>query len=53
VDSAADFIAKINFCINNPERLKIISENAKRFVAAHFDNLKIAAALKEHYVGLC
>jgi len=53
VDSAADFIAKINFCINNPERLKIISENAKRFVTAHFDNLKIAAALKEHYVGLC
>lgn len=48
VDSAADFIEKITFCIDNPQQLKMIGENAKRFVNEHFDNLKIAEALKQH-----
>jgi polysaccharide biosynthesis protein PslH len=52
VDSALDFIEKINFCMNNPEQLKTIGENAKRFVNEHFDNLKIAEALKNHYLAL-
>lgn len=49
VDTAEDFINKINFCINNPEQLKTIGENAKRFVNKHFDNLSIATELKAHY----
>jgi glycosyltransferase involved in cell wall biosynthesis len=52
VDSAADFIKKINFCINNPKQLKTIGENAKRFVTEHFDNLRIAEALKKHLSNL-
>lgn len=52
VDSAADFIEKINFCINNPQQLKTMGENAKCFVNQHFDNLKIAEALKKHLEGL-
>lgn len=49
VNTASDFIDKINFCRNNPEKLKAIGKNAKRFVTEYFDNLKIAATLKTHY----
>lgn len=52
VNTATEFIEKINFCIQNPDLLKTIGENAKQFVNEHFDNLKIAARLKEHYENL-
>lgn len=52
VNTADEFVDKINFCIQNPEKLKAIGESGKRFVNEHFDNLKIAERLKEHYERL-
>lgn len=49
VNTAEEFIEKINFCIQNPKKLKEIGENGKRFVNEHFDNLKIAERLKTHF----
>ena len=51
-NTADEFIDKINFCVQNPEQLKTIGENGKRFVNEHFDNLKIAKRLKKHYENL-
>ena len=52
VNTAEEFIEKINFCIQNPEKLKEVGENGKRFVNEHFDNFKIAKRLKAHYENL-
>ncbi len=52
VDTAKDFIEKINFCQNNPKKMQTIGKNAKHFVTEHFDNLNIAEALKTHYLGI-
>ncbi|MFK7948189.1 MAG: glycosyltransferase family 4 protein [Saprospiraceae bacterium] len=52
VNTVDEFIEKINYCIQNPEKLKAIGESGKRFVNEHFDNLKIAERLKEHYENL-
>lgn len=52
VNTADEFVEKINFCIQNQEHLKTIGENGKRFVNEHFDNLKIAERLKAHYTLL-
>ena len=52
VNTAEEFVEKINYCIQNPEILKTIGEQGKRFVNQHFDNLKIAERLMEHYERL-
>ena len=52
VNTAEEFVEKINYCIQNPEILKTIGEQGKRFVNQHFDNLKIAERLMEHYEQL-
>lgn len=52
VDTATEFVEKINFCMQNPEQLKAIGENGKRFVNEYFDNRKVAERLKQHYDNL-
>ena len=52
VNTAEEFVEKINYCIQNPEILETIGKQGKHFVNQHFDNLKIAERLMEHYERL-
>ena len=41
-DDATSFAEKMRFCLQNPEKMQEISQNAMAFVRAHFDNQNIA-----------
>lgn len=51
-DSKADFIKAITFCMNQPEQLKHIGQQARTFVEREFDNLEIARQLLGLYKRL-
>jgi polysaccharide biosynthesis protein PslH len=44
-----DFAEKIRFCIENPEEMLQISENARAFAITHFDNLEIGQRVINAY----
>lgn len=52
VNTPEEFVEKINFCMQHPDKMKEMGKNGKAFVHQNFDNLKVAERLKKHYENL-
>lgn len=50
-DTPDDFVQNIQFCMNNPKRLKEIGQEARDFALNHFSNLAIAKVLVDGVKG--
>ncbi len=51
-NTAYEFAEKIDSCLNNPDILREIGENARAFALIHFDNLEIATKVFNTYESL-
>jgi polysaccharide biosynthesis protein PslH len=51
-NTAYEFAEKIDSCLNNPDTLREIGENARAFALIHFDNLEIATKVFNTYESL-
>lgn len=47
--SAAEFAKKVNWALENPEDVKRIGENARRFIESHYNSREIAQRLLQTY----
>jgi len=50
-DTPEDFVMNVQFCLENPKRLKEIGQEARDFALNHFSNLAIAQVLVDGVLG--